>query len=289
MSPAHAEVFFYWNTNEPCGTNAKMAYKRKYGIPFNRRVRRRISRNAMRSRSLSRAGRYGRAAGKFTRRFGLKGVAVGLGARALIGSYRSLKKAKVTETFKDTATIGTRTLKFESLTNITKADTIDGRERHNIQLSGIKILGEFQNVINEPLYLNVAVVHVRDLTNQPEHEFFRHDGTVRAIDFGNELSSLEFHFSNLNTDKYGVLKHGRYRLNAGNSTEASGRTYMNLNWYIPIKRSIQYDGDAGASVDPGSNIYLLYWCDIFNTVADAGVSPAALNTQFKVKAYHHDP
>jgi len=266
-----------------------MAKRKMRTRPIDRRSRKRFASSKMRVGRNTAAYRRGRVAGRYIRRFGLRGLAVGLGARALIGSARMLKKAKVTETFKDHTTIATRTLVSESLTNITKVDQIDGRERHNIQLSGLKIIGELQNVINEPLYVNVALVHVRDLTNTTTHEFFRHDGSVRAVDFSTGLSSIEMHYSNLNTDKYAVIKHGRFRLNSGNvNMEASGRTYMNIEWYCPIKRNLQYDADAGASVDPASNIYLLYWCDIFHAPATAGASPAALNVAWKVKAYHHD-
>lgn len=268
-----------------------------YGlVGTGRRVRRRVvplaqARRANRGLRLARRTKLLRRAGKW----GLRGLAVGLAAKAVIGTARAIRKAKKTEVFKNAVVVDTRSLSNSSLTDITKIDTIDGRERHNIQLGGYRIKGEIRNKLASPLYVNIALLSNRDLGGgSAADEFFRHDGSVRSIDFSDALSAIEIHGNPINTDKFAILKHSRYRLNAnaqdaiGTVQEGSGHHYMNIDWYHKINRNLQYDGDAGSSVDATSNIQLVYWCDEFGAAAGSPAIPTACEFNWKVVAYHHD-
>lgn len=229
-------------------------------------------------------------------RWGLKGLAVGAAAKYVIGKARRIRTARKTEVFKDYLTPSTRTLYDASLTDIARGTGIDQRTEDDIKVGGYRIKAEVQNLQPGPLYVNIAVVHHRDTANALTHEFFRHDGSVRAIDFSSALSSLELHGNPLNTDKFAILKHRRYLLNcfvnnpigSGPIGEGSGKSYMNIDWYIPIGRNLTFDNNNATAIDAQSNIFLIWWVDDYLAAAGTAVAGGAAVIQWKVVAYHHD-
>jgi len=297
-----ARVSFLWNTNDHKRTLVKMAAKRRLRfvngpLTPRRRIRRRLVTPSPR-RSVSLAVRrraiLGRLGGRLARG-GLKGLAIGAAARAVIGTARMIRKAKKRETLDINVIVDTVALSNSALTDIPKQPTIDARERHNVQLSGFRIKGEIMNMVGFPLYVNVAIVSNRDLGGgSAADEFFRNDGETRSVDFSDALSAMEIHGNPLNTDKFAVLKHMRYRLNANQTAainpiiDGSGRHYMNIDWYQKINRNIQYDGDTSASIDATSNIQLLWWVDEWGRAAGEPSVNAACRFNWKVVAYHHD-
>lgn len=272
----------------------RLARKRFLMGPAGRRVKRRISLRAARAAN-SRLRMIKRV--RFARRaasWGLKGLAVGAAAKYIIGKARRVRSARKTEVFKDYSVFNTRTLYQHSLTDIARGTGIDQRTEDDIRVAGYRIKGEIVNNQAGPLYVNIAVVSHRDSGNTLEHEFFRHDGSVKAIDFSVTLSSLELHGNPLNTDKFAILKHRRYLLNCnatvggGPNGEGSGKTYMNIDWYVPIQRNLQFDSNASTSIDASSNIHLIWWTDDWITEAGTTAQGAAGVAQWKVVAYHHD-
>lgn len=264
-----------------------------YGLGTARRVRRKViplsaARKASRRLRAVRRTRLVRRAAKW----GLKGLAVGLAAKYVIGKARRRRTARKTEVFKTAGQNDTRTLYSASLTDIARGTDIDKRNEDDIQIAGYRIKGEIGNINAGALYVNVALVSHRDSGNTLTHEFFRHDGTVRSVDFGTALSAIEIAGNPLNTDKFAVLKHRRYRLNGNPVTagysEGSGKSYMDIDWYQPINRNIQYDTSASTNVDASSNIYLLYWMDLWGATAGASIEPTVAMVNWKVVAYHHD-
>lgn len=192
----------------------------------------------------------------------------------------------------------TRTLGLIDLTTIQRGDGINERERDTLHLSGVKFCWELRNDTELPLYLNMAVVHIKGCTPIEDiaKDFFRGAGNNtsngRFLDFSDELTSNEFRCLPLNTDKFVVLHHKRMRLipqdqSAERINDQSGRNYRNVDWYTKINRTIQYD-ENGARTD-NSNLYFMYWCDQY--LQPGGTLPVtgALQTQRKFITYFHEP
>lgn len=166
-----------------------------------------------------------------------------------------------------------RTLNVVALTSITLGQGLSQRERGVANIRGFKICMAVRNQLLDPLYFNAAVVSPKNTTSITPANFFRGNGTAeRGIDFDNARTALEFHCLNLNTDKFVILKHKRYRLRGtGNTafTDGTGKSYMNLDWYIKLKRQLRFEGaSAGPIADP---VFLVYWMDNFR--ADANDPP----------------
>lgn len=69
----------------------------------------------------------------------------------------------------------------------------------------------------------------------------------------------------INREAYSVLKEGQFILcqDGGNGQVASSyprpmRTYKHLNFYVPIKRQMRFQG-TGSDGNPDANMYMLYW------------------------------
>jgi len=262
---------------------------RRYG----RRVRRKLmvvtpSPIGRRGASLAvRRGRILRALGGRLGRFGLKGLAVGMGAKAVIGTARRLRRALKTETFADNQDIDSRTLYNASISAIDKGEEINEREKQDVQLSGFKIRGEITNKSESPMYVNVAVINNRDISQDLGVEFFRGDHAAKAQDFDTTLTGIEFHSTPINPDKIAIVKHKRYRL-PGATEVGNGHAYMNLEWYIKMNRNLTYDNINGASVDATSNVQLIWWCDKFGAAAGSSAATNVAAVRWKVNAFYHN-
>ncbi len=181
------------------------------------------------------------------------------------------------------------------LTNLVKGDALNERERNIINLRGFKICQEVTNQSTQKaLYYNVAVICPRTSQGSISNtDFFRSQGsgTARGTNFDTGLTSNEFHCLPINTDNYTVLKHRRYRL--GPATQSSGviggsqNNYMNIDWYIPIKRQIRYESGIGNPTD--GNIYIVYWADRFDTNAGTLAQANAFRLQERYVTYFKEP
>lgn len=188
---------------------------------------------------------------------------------------------------------GDRTLNVHELTEIAEGSTEDRRIRKQINLRGFKICCEFRNAQSDPMYLNVAVLAPKQSATVDTTDFFRDDGNSddRAVNFSNlTLNSMQFHCLGINTDEYVILKHRRYRLTpAGGATEyqaASGRNYMNIDWYIPIKRQLRYQSTSGSP--ESGQMFLVYWCAIYGGGLTGTVSATAMERTIRTTAYFRE-
>lgn len=276
--------------------------KRKRFSVLGRRVRRRIRpRNAFLARrgKLLRYGRYARGFGRAALAYEA-GSAIYRAARKhfsprMIGDVPgtgTAKKCAVVDTnplLKDT-----RTLYTEELTTIPQGTDIDERERRIANLRGFKICAEIANKSTTPLYVNVAVISTKQGTESSGIEttdFFRAAaGASRARDFSTALNSNEMHCLPINTDRYIVLRHKRYRLieEGGTTfTSNSGNSFLNLDWYVKINRQIRWDSSVG---QPESGaVYLVYWFDLFQSPTLSTPVVSGVSTTWRAVAIFRDP
>lgn len=187
----------------------------------------------------------------------------------------------------NTNATGTRTLNFEPLINISRGDAINARERDIIDLRGFTIcLGAQNNLTGLPLLMNVAVLSSKfDPTQVPTStDFFRGESGFRGDDFDTGLQASEFHCLPINTDKYFVQSHHRYKLSR---LGVNAMDHLQKKFYVPIKRQIRFDDSNQTSIN--RQFYLVWWCDAHMDPAGAVVRPAAMNFQYKCVTHFREP
>jgi hypothetical protein len=149
------------------------------------------------------------------------------------------------------------------------ADNLDRRIMDVVNMRGIKFCRHFTLVTNAysavqddyKLYLNVAIISPKagldDAETIPNTNFFRNDGSDRAVDFNEvTLTALDYKCNPINTDLYNVHEHKRYIIGPFSSTGANTKE-LHIEKWMPLKRQIRY---ANASPYPeGKNMYMLYW------------------------------
>jgi len=181
------------------------------------------------------------------------------------------------------------------MTNIdsTTNNTISLRQRDIINVRGFKICMEVTNKGAVPLYFNVAVIAPKDgAAGVNTVDFFRSSATERARDFSTDLTSLEYHCLPINTDRYTVLKHKRYRLLSGPTGSDyianSGKNYMNLDWYIPLKRQVRFNNGDGGSPESGK-VYFVYWGSGFGQNGGVIQGNADMEITERIVTYFREP
>jgi len=186
----------------------------------------------------------------------------------------------------------TRTFYEDELTAIPKTETpsdIDNRFRDTVYINGFKFLVSLQNQSSKPLHFNLAVLMNRTspAASTSPNDFFRGSGSSRALSFNTNLNSNDFRARPINTDENVVLTHKRVTLSAPNSTatEAGWKSsFHNMDFYLPIKRMFTY-----TSGTCNNRIYLVYWCDEFNTSELVATQPAKLLMSHRVITYFKEP
>lgn len=277
--------------------------KRKRYAVYGRRVRSRaIAKNAFLLRR-ARLMRYARA-GTMLGRAAI-GAELGYYAYNKIKnkfSPRQIGEAPGTGTAKKCATVDqnptnrdSRTLYTEELTAIPQGDDIDQRERMLANVRGFQVHAEIRNNSPVPLYVNVAILCTKAGTSSATidaSDFFRAAiGQNRARDFSTILNSNEMHNLAINSDRYVILRHKRYRLAEDNSTSYNtqkSNSYMNLKWYVPFKRQLRWDSGLGVQPENGE-VFLVYWFDLFGSTTGTGASPAAATSAWRVVTTFRDP
>jgi len=187
----------------------------------------------------------------------------------------------------------TRTLYFDDCTDIpaSSSNAIDSRQRHILNYRGFKVCQEWKNKSSFPLLCNVAVIALKGDADQPTltTDFFRSYGVDRNLDFSASLlDSTDFHCKPINTDKFTVLKHMRFKLgsSAGNVSEGfkDESNWCMKEFYVPINRQLRYRAD-GTCHTP---FFLVHWCDEFQTVNGTLAQPVVDFSQ-NVTAYFKEP
>lgn len=217
-------------------------------------------------------------------------------SRRNIGEPVGKSTAKRRFTTRDTAiqSLATRTLLVSDLNLITEGNQLGQRERKLVNVRGYKLCMEIRNQAQGPLYVNVAVIAPKGgNTGVPNTDFFRWSANDnRSIDFGDvTLTSNEYHCLPINVDKYTVLRHKRYVLGENGSTSFADQNranYANVDWWIPLKRQIRFDGNSSGDTQNGE-VYSVMWCDNWGTAAGAGSTADQLAYTRRFVTYFKEP
>lgn len=170
---------------------------------------------------------------------------------------------------RDNLAQSTRILYSDTITDVPAATTgnpINQRQRDIINCRGFKIRLTFRNITAMQMTYHIAVISPKSLQNNVNPTgFFRGDDNDRDLDFSTARSYLDFTHKHINTDKYNILFHKKYLVQAGNANAASGSCagsspcYRQIQKWVPLKRQLRYNDTVGASCE--SPIYIVRWCD----------------------------
>jgi len=207
-------------------------------------------------------------------------------------TYRGSPKT-FTAVDSDPTALATRTFYEQNLTGIPKdtgANDIDQRQRDLCYVQGFKIITSIQNTGTKPIHFNMAVLMNRTApgSSPSANEFFRGSGDTRGLDFSSVLlNSNDFRSRPINSDKNVVLMHKRVTISPPNNTsyEAGWKSsFHTLDCWIPLKRVLTFDNGVC-----NNGVYLVYWCDEFNTAAGTLAQASKLTHSQRVITYFKEP
>lgn len=190
--------------------------------------------------------------------------------------------------------LDTSTLYSYGITDIAQGDDINNRERRMVNLRGFKLCMELENDHTTPMYINIAVLCPRDgAAGVVNGDFFRGSSTARALDFDDAgITGMEYHCLPINSDRYTILKHKRYRLDPSSEAaykNSNGTNFKNVDWYIPIKRQLRYNNQPTNDQPENGRCFLVYWFAPFQASAGAVAITGVVNVSQRVVAYFRDP
>lgn len=220
-------------------------------------------------------------------------------SRANIGNPLHTNNNKGRTKFLTTQSHNTRTLYKTELTELPKGTNRNERERATVNLRGFKIWLEIISIAPNTLYCNVAILSPRSCGVVNEQEFFRDEGaTDKSVNFGTAATGLDMFTCPINSDRYVILRHKRFRLVTGEEGELppgnpktvdlSGHNHRVIKWWIPLKRQLRYDSlDTNSPVD--GRVFLVYWFDLVGAQITQSPTSNVVKMEEKIITYFKDP
>lgn len=162
-----------------------------------------------------------------------------------------------------------RTLYANNILDINRGTGLHQRMRDIIHVKGFKVCMEVKSNTSSvsagnELLFNLALVCPKGQQTVDTTRFFRdYHSDSRNQDFSVALTSSEFHCLPINTDKYNILMHKRYRL--GDSLNDVNPSYRFIQEYVPINRQFRYEtgvDQANADENNYDKLFLIYWSDV---------------------------
>jgi len=234
-----------------------------------------------------------------------------------IGYPRGASSSQQNATVRDVAPLPLDTKRIHSieLTKIGRNSVGDtGRRAETMYCTGFKICCELNSLASDKMYFNMALVTYKNdmgdtnkfapgasnngAVGQIVQEFFRDQGTdsgARSVAMSDDRSGIELHCLPINTDKYKILSHKRYKVGAApNDNEAvlvgggfnngsAGPNQVTINRWVKLKRQLRYSGSANDTCE--NPIFLLMWCGLFNEAGPATNSIAAMTRHLRAITY----
>jgi hypothetical protein len=142
------------------------------------------------------------------------------------------------------------------------------------------------------MYYNWAIIAPKDSTATAisATEFLRGNGISRNQAFDTTLSGSQMHCLPINTDKFTVLEHKRFRLNTSTGptyTNEDGSSYMNFNKYVPVNRQLRYKNNSN---DPTQgDIWMVHWASGYMQNTGTAVATNAYRQSESIVTYFKEP
>lgn len=209
--------------------------------------------------------------------------------------------------------LSTRTLYSRDLTWIDRASSneINERWREMINVRGFKMCmsvsgfstGTLLND-NKPLCLHMAILAMRNnVGNTPAQQqvnpvqiqdFFRGNGTSRAINFQNTLSGQEFNCLAINADAYVILWRKKYILGRIADPAQCSRGHNMpatrfIKKYIKLNRQVRYDETTIDAASEG-RIFLVYWLEQSQgAISGSGAIASSAGIDMHIVTFFREP
>lgn len=229
---------------------------------------------------------YGKYAMRNAGRFARKAYSYIKRQRDQVGERIGKDRTRSTNSAENFNSIDSRTLySVPLITNITEGTGNSQRMRDLINLRGFKIRMEINNDLSGPIVFSIALVHPKATYDLTTLDWFRDNGGDRATNFNDNLTSLDFATRQINTDRYAVFMHKKYRLSADGDTSLpnTDRTRI-LDFYVPIKKQIRFD-EVDVGELPVHQCYLVYWCDRLNAGSLTPPQQDAMTVNYRFITY----
>lgn len=213
--------------------------------------------------------------------------------RNQIGYPRNKSTSKRIDSVFTTNLISTATLYSHDMTAVQRGDQLNDRARDIINVSGFKIKFLLHNLVETAMSLNVAVLSPRSQdasedTILPGAFFRAGNGDRRYNNFNtSELIAPDYHFSEINSDKYLILMHKRFLLGPSDLSGAqpiwnapNRDNFKVINQWVPLRRQVRYRAELLDTPQDGK-VYVVYWMSPLGT--DGNVTPTGNAGQLWLK------
>jgi len=197
----------------------------------------------------------------------------------------------------------TRQLGSYTLSNIARGSLNTQRLLFTADISYIRLRFSIQNVYNGtttegttptfPLFCNVAILgHPEPITSVPTSDFYKVPGAIGFPykSFDEAWDGIAHATNAINSDKYGIVWHTRFRLANANTSDGFGagsyHTHKTIYRSFRINRRFNFTGDTGTSCE--TPLFLVFWVSGFNELSDTVERPACL-IQFNTTTYFREP
>jgi hypothetical protein len=159
--------------------------------------------------------------------------------------------------------LSSRTQYKYNVTNIPQGTAPSQRSRDIVYMRGFKICGYWKNTISDrKIFLNWAVLRPKFQTGVDKINFFRSNGSERAVDFDEPANTfMDYHCRPLNADKYYIKAHKRLVIDCSDAgRQQNGNDEQRVMQYVPINEEIQYTNVEGNETCT-TPWFFVWWCD----------------------------
>lgn len=172
--------------------------------------------------------------------------------------------------------------------NVAANETINKRNRDTINYKGTKICFVAKSLLKVPVFLNWAIVTPKAGNQILASDFLRDGSVERDMAVDNQATFLDLRCAPINTDRYRVHTHQKHLILPDSDKDAAvqseGRDFKIIEKYVPLKRQVFFDGDAAT---PRTNVYMVYWCDFFNSTV-GGLTSDTLDVSWRMIQFYQD-
>lgn len=275
--------------SKPLGASNTTAIVRKRSarsrkMPISRSYRRR-GRRMMRKRMVRRVPRKARWQAK---------------ARRMVGNPRNYSTSKTTESQLPgvLTTVATSTVSARGLIQIsgTSINSINARQRDTCIINGIRMDLTFENLLNDRIYINWAVIHAKQGQNisSTTPDFFRSYGSERSFnaDASATVTGLSYSVAQINTDEFLVLKRGKFMLTPAATLAGDvpprgynyGAATKEIKCWMKVGRQFYFDD---GSAEPQDQLTFVCWAS--NPSDGTGTVASAFRYRLRAICYWREP
>jgi len=186
-----------------------------------------------------------------------------------------------------------RTQYIREITDIAQGSAPNERNRDILNFRGVKICCNFINEsLGVNLFVNYCIISPKSGIDVDEQDFFRSHVANRGVDFNSpNLTSMDYHCRNINSDRYNIITHKRLKLASQNASLQNGslRYSYAVQRYVKIQRQLRYNNLSDELGEKCTTpIFFVWWYDAEGLGTEAD-QVEVLNTDLRLMAYFRNP